>query len=91
MRLRDYEVIVLRGYGVTALHIVGLICLWGYRYIEFGDFSKCFLSLGRNLNVLGSNGLRIRFHREKIHGNIIVTFFAQNIFLCACAITFNYP
>ena len=40
--------------------------LFGYRYIEFSDFLKCFLRLGRNSDVLESNGLRIRFQREKI-------------------------
>ena len=65
MELRDYGVIVLRSYGVKALHVLGLIWLWCYRYIEFSDFLKCFLRLGRNPDVLESNGLRIRFQREK--------------------------
>ena len=34
MGLRYYVVIVLRGYGVKALHILGLMWLWGFRYIE---------------------------------------------------------
>ena len=42
MGLRDYGVIVLRGYEVKQLHVLGLIWLWGYRYIDFSDFSKCF-------------------------------------------------
>ena len=75
--LRDYEVIVLRDYGVKVLHVLGFIWLWGDMYIEFSDFSKYFLRLGRNPDVLGSNGLRIRFQREKTDGNIIVEFFAQ--------------
>ena len=62
MGLRDYEAIVLRGYRVKVLHVLGHIWLWGYRYIEFSDFLKCFLRLGRNPDVLESNGLRIRFH-----------------------------
>ena len=37
----------------------------GFRYIEFSDFPKCFLRLGLNPDVLGSNGLRIRLFREK--------------------------
>ena len=48
MELRDYGVIVLRGYGVKTLHILGLIWLWGYRSTEFSDFLKCFLRLGQN-------------------------------------------
>ena len=58
MGLRDYGVIVLRGYGVKALHFLGLIWLWGYRYdrcIEFSDFLKCFLRLGRYPDALESN------------------------------------
>ena len=39
MGLRDYAVIVLRGHGVKALHVLGLIWLWGYRYIELSGFS----------------------------------------------------
>ena len=70
MGLRDYGFIVLRGYEVETLHVLWLIWLSGYRYIEFNDFSKCFLRLGRNSDVLESNGLRIRFEWEKIHGNI---------------------
>ena len=46
MGLRDYGVIMLRGYGVKVLHVLGLIWLWGYRYIEFSYFSKYFLRLG---------------------------------------------
>ena len=75
--LRDYGVIVLRGYGFKALHFSGLIWLWGYRYIEFSDFLKCFFRLGRNTDVLESKWLRIRFQRGKIHENIMVAFFAQ--------------
>ena len=82
MGLRDYGVIVLRVYGLKALHVLGHIWLWGYRYIEFSDFSQCFFRIGRNPDVLESNGLRIRFQREKIHGNIIVAFFAQKFFFC---------
>ena len=48
MGLWDCGVIVLRDYGVKALHVSGLIWLWGYRYIEFSDFLKCFLRLGQN-------------------------------------------
>ena len=80
MGLRDYGVIVLRGYGVKGLLSLGLIWLWGYRYIEFRDFSKCFLRLGRNFDVFESNRLRIRFQRDKIHENIIVAFFAEKFF-----------
>ena len=65
MGLRDYGVIVLRGCRVKALHVLGHIWSWGYRYIEFSDFSKCFLRLGRNPDMLESNGLQIRFQREK--------------------------
>ena len=43
MVLRNYGVTVLRGYEVKALHVSGLIWLWGYRYIEFSYFLKCFL------------------------------------------------
>ena len=68
------------GYGVKALLVLGLIWLWGYRYIEFSDFSKCFLRLGRNPDALESNGLQIRFQRGKIHGNFIVAFFTQQFF-----------
>ena len=75
--LRVYRVIVLWCYGLKALHVLELIWLWGYRYIEFSDFSKCFLTLGSNPDVLESNGLRIRVQREKLHGNIIVAFFVQ--------------
>ena len=82
MGLRDYGVIMLKGYGVKALHVLGLIWLWGYTYIEFSDFLKCFLSLGRNPDVFESNGLRIRLQREKIHGNMIVAFLAQKFFFC---------
>ena len=74
MGLRDYEAIVLMGYGVIS--ILNLVI-----------FSRGFLRLGRNPNVLESNGLRIHFQREKIHGNIIVTFFPQKmLFLWACVI-----
>ena len=45
MGLRDYGVILLRGYGVKSLHFSGLICLWGYKYIEFSDYLKGFLRL----------------------------------------------
>ena len=83
MGLRYYGVIVLRGYEVKALYVLGLIWLWGYRSIEFSEFLKCFLRLGRNSDVLGSNGLRIRFQWEKIHGIIIVAFFAQKFFFVA--------
>ena len=86
MGLRDYGFIVFKGNGVKALHVLGPICLWGYRYIEFSNFLKCFLRLGQNSDVLGSNGLQIRFQREKIYGNIIVVSFAQNFFLWACVI-----
>ena len=68
MTLRDYGFIVLKGYGVKELHVLWLICLWGFRYIEFSDFSKCFLRLRRNLDVLESNGLRFRFHWKKYVG-----------------------
>ena len=77
MGFRDYEVLVSRGYGLQILHVLGLIWLWGYRYIEFSDFSKCFLKLRRNSDVLESNGSRIRFQREKIHGNFIAAFFVK--------------
>ena len=83
--MSDYGVIVMRGYGVKALHVLGLIWLWGCRYIEFSDFLKCFLRLRRNPEVLESNGLRIRFQRVKIYGHIIVSFFAQKFFFWACA------
>ena len=74
-----HEFFDVQGYGVIglALHVLELIWLWGYRYIEFSDFSKCFLTLGSNPDVLESNGLRIRVQREKLHGNIIVAFFVQ--------------
>ena len=75
---------ILRASG--ALHVLGFIWLWCYRYIEFSDFLKCYLRLGQNPDVLESNGLRIRFQRGKIHGNIIVSFFAQNFFLWPCVI-----
>ena len=61
MGLREYGFIVLTGYEVKALYVLGLIWLWGYSYIEFSDFLK----LGRNPDVMESNGLRIRFQREK--------------------------
>ena len=66
---------VLRGYRVKVLRVLGLIWLGGYRYIEFTDF----LRLERNPDVLKSNGLQIQFQREKINGNSIVAFFAQKI------------
>ena len=80
--LWGYGIERLRSHSVKALHVLGLIWLWGYRYIEFSEFSKCFLRLGRNPDVLGSNELRIRFQRENIFGNIIEAFFAQTIFYC---------
>ena len=49
MGLGDNGVIVFRVYGVKELHVLRLIWLWGHGYIEFSDFSKCFLRLGRNL------------------------------------------
>ena len=55
------DLLDVQGYGVKVIHVSGLIWLWGYRYIAFSDFSKCFLWLGRNFDVLGPNGLRIRF------------------------------
>ena len=83
MRLRDYGVIVLRDYEVKALHVLGLIWLWGHRYIEFSDFLKCFLRLERNCDVLESNGLGIPFQRGKntweYHSGILR---AENNFLC---------
>ena len=48
MGLRDYGIIVFKGYAVKALHVLGLISLWDCRYIEFSDF----LRLGRNPDVL---------------------------------------
>ena len=66
--LRDYRVIVWWDYGVNALHVVRLIWFWGYRYIEFSDFSKCFLRLGRNPDDLESNGLRFGFSGKKYMG-----------------------
>ena len=59
MGLRYYVVIVFKGYGVKALHVLGFFWSWGYRYIEFSNFLKCFLRLGRNNDVLKSNGLQI--------------------------------
>ena len=63
--LRGYGIRVLRSYEIEALHVLGHIWLWGYRCIEFSDFLKYFLKLGRNPDVQESNGLRIRFQREK--------------------------
>ena len=77
MGLRDNGVIMLKGYGVKALHVLGLIWLCGYKYNEFSEFLKCILRLGRNPDVLESNELRILFHRENRHGNIIVALFTQ--------------
>ena len=57
MGLRDYGVIPLRAYGVKALQVSELIWLWGYRYVAFSDFLKCFLRLGRNPDVVDSNGV----------------------------------
>ena len=68
MGLRDYVFIVFKGYGVKELHVLGFIWSWGYRYIECSNFLKCFFKLGRNPDVLKSNGLRIRFQREKYLG-----------------------
>ena len=85
MELRDGEIIGLRHYN-----FLGFIWLWGDRYIEFSDFPKIFLRLGRNSDVLRTNGLRIRFQREEIYGNIILAFFAQNFFLWACVINNNF-
>ena len=83
--LGDYGVIVLRGYAVRALHFLGLILLWTYRYIEFSDFLKAFSRLARNPEVLESNGLRIRFQGKKIHGNIIMACFVQKKMFCGPA------
>ena len=42
MGLRDYGVIVLRGYGVKALHVLEFVWLPAYRYIEFNHFLSVF-------------------------------------------------
>ena len=68
MGLKDYGVIVLRGYRVKKLHVLGLIWLCGYRYIEISDFLKCFLRLGRNPDALESNGFGFGFSGKKYMG-----------------------
>ena len=85
MGLRDYGVIVLRIYGVKELHVLRLIWLWGYRYIEFSGFSNCFLRLGRNLWRAGikRNLVSAINNTWENHSRILRT---EIFFLWACVI-----